>query len=67
MLFMYVDFMTKLMAPRPYPPQPNFDPPRLTPLRKVIADSTLGVLTSCGAQLKTTRRSKRSSVEELRH
>jgi D-proline reductase (dithiol) PrdB len=52
MPFMYVDFMTKLMAPRPYPPQPSFDPPRLTPLRKAIADSTLGVLTSCGAQPK---------------
>jgi D-proline reductase (dithiol) PrdB len=49
--FMYVDFMTKLMAPKPYPPQPIFDPPALSPLRKLIEESTIGVLTSCGAQL----------------
>jgi len=49
---MYVDFMTKLMAPKPYPPQPNFDPPELTPLRQPIANSTIGVLTSSGVQLK---------------
>jgi len=49
--FMYVDFMTKLMAPKPYPPQPIFDPPVLSPLRKSIEESTIGVLTSCGAQL----------------
>ena len=30
---------------------PVFDPPVLTPLRKSIADSTIGVFTSCGAQL----------------
>ena len=53
MPFMYVDFMTKLMAPRPYPPQPNFQPPKLTPLRRPIAESTIGVLTSCGAQLSS--------------
>ncbi len=52
MPFMYVDYMTKLMAPKPYPPQPNFDPPELTHLSKSIEDSTIGVLTSCGAQLK---------------
>ena len=52
MPFMYADYMTKLMAPKPYPPQPNFDPPQLTPLRKPIEESTIGVLTSCGAQLK---------------
>jgi D-proline reductase (dithiol) PrdB len=52
MPFMYADYMTKLIAPRPYPAQPNFDPPRLTPLRKPIEESTIGVLTSCGAQLK---------------
>ncbi len=51
MPFMYVDYMTKLMAPKPYPPQPNFDPPTLTPLRKPITESTIGVFTSCGAQL----------------
>ena len=52
MPFMYVDFMTKLMAPKPYPPQPCFDAPKLSPLRKPIAESTIGVLTSCGAQLE---------------
>jgi D-proline reductase (dithiol) PrdB len=52
MPFSYVDYMTKLMAPKPYPPQPNFNPPQLTPLRKPIEESTIGVLTSCGAQLK---------------
>jgi D-proline reductase (dithiol) PrdB len=52
MPFRYTDYMTKLMAPRPYPPQPNFDPPHITPLRKPIEKSTIGVLTSCGAQLK---------------
>lgn len=52
MPFMYVDYMTKLMASKPYPPQPKFNPPRVTPLRKPIEESTIGVLTSCGAQLK---------------
>ena len=52
MPFMYVDFMTKLMAPKPYPPQPSFAPTSLHRLRKPIEESTLGVLTSCGAQLK---------------
>ena len=52
MPFMYADYMTKLMAPKPYPPQAQFDPPRLTPLRKPIEESTIGVLTSSGVQLK---------------
>ena len=52
MPFMYADFMTRLMAPGPYPPQANFDPPELTPLRRPIEESTIGVLTSSGAQLK---------------
>jgi len=52
MPFMYVDFMTKLMAPKPYPPQPCFDPPELTPLRRPIEESTIGILTSSGVQLK---------------
>lgn len=51
MPFMYVDFMTKLMAPKPYPPQPVFAPPALSPLRQPIEESTIGLLTSCGAQL----------------
>ena len=53
MPFNYVGFMTELMAPKEYPPQPNFDPPRLTPLRRSIADSTIGVFTSAGVQLRT--------------
>ena len=40
------------MAFKPYPPQPNFDPPQLTQLRKPIGEFTIGVLTSYGAQLK---------------
>ena len=52
MPFSYVDYMTKLMAPKPYPRQPDFHPPQLIPLRKPIAESTIGVLTSCGAQLE---------------
>ena len=51
MPFKYVEFMTQLMAPQPYPPPPNFEPPRLTPLRKPISDSTIGIFTSAGVQL----------------
>lgn len=52
MPFSYIDFMSKLLAPRPYAgaDQPNFDPPRLTALRKPIAESTIGVFTSAGLQ-----------------
>jgi D-proline reductase (dithiol) PrdB len=32
------------------PPKPNFDPPKLTPLRKPIADSTIGLFTTSGMQ-----------------
>ena len=53
MPFSYVDFMTELMAPKPYPGQPNFDPPRLTPLRKPVSESTIGIFTSAGVQLRT--------------
>jgi D-proline reductase (dithiol) PrdB len=52
MPFSYVQFMTDLMAPRPYPRQPNFRPPALTPLRKPISESTIGVFTSAGIQLR---------------
>jgi hypothetical protein len=31
--------------------KPVFDPPTLTPLRKPIANSTIGLFVSCGAQL----------------
>ena len=36
MPFMYAEYMTKLMAPKPYPPQPRFDAPKLTPFFKPI-------------------------------
>lgn len=50
MPFSYVDFMTELMAPKPYPRQPNFEAPRLTPLRKPVSESTIGIFTSAGIQ-----------------
>jgi D-proline reductase (dithiol) PrdB len=36
---------------RKFENRPVFDPPRLTPLRKPIAESTVGLFASCGAQL----------------
>jgi D-proline reductase (dithiol) PrdB len=51
--FSYVEFMTELMAPQPYPRQPDFAPPQLTPLRKPISQSTIGVFTSAGVQLRS--------------
>jgi D-proline reductase (dithiol) PrdB len=48
--FSYVQFMTDLMAPKPYPRQPDFALPSLTPLRRPIAQSTIGILTSAGIQ-----------------
>ena len=52
MPFSYVRFMTDLMAPKPYPRQPVFDPPRLAALRKPIGQSTIGIFTSAGIQLR---------------
>ena len=52
MPFRYVDFMTQLMAPQPYPTPPNFDSPKLTVLRKPISESTVGIFTSAGVQLR---------------
>jgi D-proline reductase (dithiol) PrdB len=52
MPFSYVQFMTELMAPRPYPRQPVFAPPRLTPLRKDISQATIGIFSSAGIQLR---------------
>jgi D-proline reductase (dithiol) PrdB len=51
MPFNYVEFMTQLMAPQPYPPAPNFAAPKLARLRKPIAESTIGIFTSAGVQL----------------
>ena len=53
MPFSYVQFMTELMAPKPYPRQPVFEPPSLTPLRKPIRQSTIGIFTSAGIQLRS--------------
>jgi len=36
---------------RKFENRPVFDPPRLTPLRKPIGESTIGLFASCGAQL----------------
>ncbi len=44
--------MTDLMAPQPYPRQPDFAPPGLTPLRQPISRSTIGIFTSAGIQLR---------------
>lgn len=52
MPFSYVQFMTDLMAPKPYPQQPVFQSPMLTPLRKPIRESTIGIFTSAGIQLR---------------
>lgn len=52
MPFKYAEFMTQLMAPKPYPAQPIFAPPKLTALHKPVEECTIGILTSCGAQLK---------------
>jgi D-proline reductase (dithiol) PrdB len=53
MPFSYVQFMTELMAPKLYPKQPVFEPPRLKPLRKPICQSTIGIFTSAGIQLRS--------------
>lgn len=50
MPFSYVQFMTELMAPKAYPAQPVFEPPKLTALRKPISESTVGIFTSAGIQ-----------------
>lgn len=36
---------------RSFENRPNFDPPKLTPLRKPVAESAVGLFASCGAQL----------------
>lgn len=51
MPFSYVEFMAELMAPKPYPRQPEFPPPKLTQLRRPINESTIGIFTSSGVQL----------------
>lgn len=41
----------KEITGRDFENRPVFDPPRLTPLRRPIAESTIGIFASCGAQL----------------
>lgn len=48
--FNYVDFATDLIAPAPYTPTPSFPAPALTPLRKPISESTIGLVTLAGVQ-----------------
>src|SRR5689334_16201815 len=51
MPFSYPQFMHALQDGN-YPlQQPWFDPPTLAPLRKPVAESTLGLFGSCGARL----------------
>jgi D-proline reductase (dithiol) PrdB len=49
MPYSYVRLTDELGLPRDR--QPNFDPPHLAPLRKPVAESTIGFFVSCGAQL----------------
>ncbi|MEX0805656.1 MAG: glycine/sarcosine/betaine reductase selenoprotein B family protein [Candidatus Binatia bacterium] len=55
MPFSYVQFMTDLMDPKSYPRQPIFAPPRLAPLRKPVSQSTIGIFTSAGIQLRSDK------------
>jgi D-proline reductase (dithiol) PrdB len=50
MPFSMKKLLTELTG-QPPKPAPLFDPPALTPLRKSIAQSTVGMFVSCGAQL----------------
>jgi D-proline reductase (dithiol) PrdB len=50
MPFSMKKLLTELTG-QPPRPAPLFDPPALTPLRKSIAQSTVGMFVSCGAQL----------------
>lgn len=53
MPFSYLEFARNLIAPNLYPSEPNFDPPGFLPLRRPISESTIGVFTSSGIQLRT--------------
>jgi D-proline reductase (dithiol) PrdB len=50
MPYSYARLFTELTG-RNFPNRPVFDPPQLTPLRKPISQSTIGLFVSCGAQL----------------
>ena len=49
MPFEFMPYLAELTG-RPMQPYPVFDPPRLTPLRRPIAECTLGVFTSAGVR-----------------
>lgn len=51
---------------RPYPNRPVFPAPKLTPLRKPTAESTIGLFTSCGAQLHQDPPLKEASDHSFR-
>jgi D-proline reductase (dithiol) PrdB len=50
MPFEYVKWMTEMLAPQPYPPQPNLPLPPITPLRRPVRESTIGLFTSAGVR-----------------
>ena len=56
MPFSYVEFITDELAQRGQQyharQTPNFEPPRLAPLRKPVTESTIGVFTSAGVHRK---------------
>ena len=49
MPFQFEKFLTEATGRAPAQ-RAVFDPPRLTPLRKPVAESTIGLYVSCGAQ-----------------
>jgi hypothetical protein len=51
MPYSYSRLFTELTG-RNFENRPVFEPPKLTPLRKPIRESTVGLFTSCGAQLQ---------------
>jgi D-proline reductase (dithiol) PrdB len=55
MPFEYVKWMTEMLAPQPYPPQPDLPLPRLTPLRRPVHESSIGLFTSAGVRRRDDR------------
>lgn len=55
MPFEYVEWMAEMLAPQPYPPQPDLPAPRLTPLRRPVRESTIGLFTSAGVRRRDDR------------
>lgn len=50
MPFNFVEFMRRELPQRPLAALPEFEPPFVTPLRKPLAQSTVGLFTSGGVQ-----------------